>query len=155
MNVLGISCYYHDSGAALVRDGQLVAAAEEERFNRQKHYSEFPTQAVAYCLKEAGITLDQVDHIGFYEKPFTKFNRILETILAVWPRSYGPWLQSMPVWLTSKLNLSRAIQKELKTDKEILFCQHHLSHAASAFLVSPFREAAIITADGVGEWTTT
>jgi len=153
--VLGISCFYHDAGAALVRDGQLVAAAEEERFNRKKHYSDFPALSVAYCLKEAGITLDQVDHIGFYEKPLTKFNRIIETILADWPRTYDSWLKSLPVWLTQKLNMSRTIQKELNTDKEILFCQHHLSHAASAFLVSPFDEAAVITTDGVGEWTTT
>ncbi len=155
MYVLGLSCYYHDSGAALVKDGQLVAAAEEERFNRKKHYSEFPKLAVEYCLKEAGITLDQVDHIGFYEKPFTKFNRILETILTCWPFTYKQWIKSMPVWLTKKLNLAKAIQEELDTEKDILFCQHHLSHAASAFLVSPFEEAAIITADGVGEWGTT
>jgi carbamoyltransferase len=153
--VLGLSCYYHDGGAALVKDGQLVAAAEEERFNRIKHYSDFPELAVKYCLEEAGITIDEVDHIGYYEKPFVKFNRILETILADWPRTYLPWLKSMPIWLTQKLNLAGEIQKELGTDKDILFCQHHLSHAASAFLVSPFDEAAIITADGVGEWTTT
>ncbi len=155
MYVLGLSCYYHDGGAALVRDGELVAAAEEERFNRQKHYSGFPKLAVEYCLKEAGIRLEDVDHIGFYEKPFVKFDRILETILADWPRTYVSWIKSMPIWLTQKLDLSKTIQKELGTDQEILFCQHHLSHAASAFLVSPFEEAAIITADGVGEWTTT
>jgi len=155
MYVLGLSCYYHDSGAALVRDGQLVAAAEEERFNRIKHYSDFPKQAVQFCLERAGITLDDVDHIGFYEKPLVKFNRILETILATWPLSYKPWLQSIPVWLTQKLNLTRTIQKELNTDKDILYCRHHLSHAASAFLVSPFEKAAVITTDGVGEWTTT
>ena len=155
MYVLGISCFYHDSGAALVGDGNLVAAAEEERFNRQKHYNGFPEQAVQYCLDEAGITIDQVDHIGFYEKPLVKFSRILEVILADWPRTYVSWLRSMPVWLGSKLNTGRLIQKALGTDQDILFCQHHLSHAASAFLVSPFEEAAIITADGVGEWSTT
>ncbi len=155
MIVLGLSCYYHDGGAALVRDGQLVAAAEEERFNRKKHFSGFPKLAVEYCLKEAGITLADVDHICFYEKPLVKFNRILETILACWPKSYSTWMASIPVWLTQKLNLSKTIQEELNTDKDILFCDHHLSHAASAFLVSPFEEAAIITADGVGEWTTT
>ncbi len=155
MNVLGISCYYHDAGVALVRDGELIAAAEEERFNRKKHFSDFPEQAVRYCLAEGGITIDEVDHIGFYEKPLVKFNRILETILACWPRTYGPWLTAMPLWLGHRLRIGNEIQEKLGTDKDILYCQHHLSHAASAFLVSPFREAAIITADGVGEWTTT
>ncbi len=155
MYVLGISCFYHDAGVALVRDGQLVAAAEEERFNRKKHFSDFPKLALEYCLKEAGITIEQVDHVGFYEKPFVKFNRILETILTCWPRSYANWINSMPVWLSQKLNMTRTLQKELGVRKDILYCQHHLSHAASAFLVSPFDEAAIITTDGVGEWTTT
>lgn len=155
MYVLGISCYYHDSGAALVRDGQLIAAAEEERFNRKKHFNGFPTQAIDYCLREAGITIDQVDHIGFYEKPLVKFNRILETILACWPLTYRPWLKAIPLWLTHRLRIGNEIQEKLGIDKDILYCQHHLSHAASAFLVSPFEEAAILTADGVGEWTTT
>ena len=155
MYVLGISCYYHDAGAALVHDGQLVAAAEEERFNRQKHYNGFPSQAIGYCLREAGITVDDVDYITFYEKPLVKFQRILETTLAAWPLTYWTWVKAMPVWLTSKLNVGHTIQKELGTDKDIYYCQHHLAHAASAFLVSPFEEAAVITADGVGEWTTT
>jgi carbamoyltransferase len=153
--VLGISCYYHDAGAALVKDGQLIAAAEEERFNRQKHYSDFPKEAVAYCLREAGISIHEVDYIGFYEKPLVKFNRILETILAQWPRTYWSWVKSMPVWLLTKMRIGNTIQQELGVDKEIYYCQHHLAHAASAFLVSPFEEAAVITADGVGEWTTT
>lgn len=155
MNILGISCYYHDAGAALVRDGALVAAAEEERFNRQKHYNGFPERAIEYCLREGGISIDEVDYIGFYEKPLVKFNRILETILAGWPRTYRPWLKAMPLWLAQRLRIGREIQKRLGTDQDILYCQHHLAHAASAFLVSPFDEAAIITADGVGEWTTT
>ncbi len=155
MYVLGISCYYHDAGAALVQDGQLVAAAEEERFNRQKHYSDFPAQAIRYCLDQAGITIDEVDYIGFYEKPLVKFSRILEATLACWPRTYWTWVRSMPIWLMTKLRIGRTIQKELHTDKDIYYCQHHLAHAASAFLVSPFDRAAIITADGVGEWTTT
>jgi len=138
-----------------VRDGELAAAAEEERFNRQKHYSDFPEQAIQYCLDEAGVTIDQVDYIGFYEKPLIKFNRILETILAAWPKTYTSWLRSLPIWLGGKLHVVREFQKKLGVDKDILFCQHHMSHAASAFLVSPFDEAAIITADGVGEWTTT
>jgi len=155
MNVLGLSCFYHDAGAALVRDGRLVAAAEEERFNRQKHYSDFPAQAVQYCLKEGGLTIRDVDHICFYEKPLVKFNRILETILAQWPRTYSSWIKSMPIWMLTKLRIDQTIQEQLGTDQDILYCQHHLAHAASAFLVSPFHEAAIITADGVGEWTTT
>jgi carbamoyltransferase len=155
MIVLGISCYYHDSGAALVRDGRLVAAAEEERFNRIKHFNGFPEQAVRYCLDEAGVSIHDVDHVGFYEKPLVKFNRILETILADWPRTYRSWLKAMPLWLGHRLRIGHEIQEKLGIEKEILYCQHHLSHAASAFLVSPFEEAAIITADGVGEWTTT
>ncbi len=155
MNVLGISCYYHDSGVALVCDGQLVAAAEEERFNRKKHDNGFPELAIEYCLRQAGITIDQVDHIGFYEKPLVKFNRILETVLAEWPWTLKPWLKALPLWLTQRLHIGSEIQRKLGVDKDILYCQHHLAHAASAFLVSPFEEAAILTADGVGEWTTT
>ncbi len=155
MVVLGISCFYHDAAAALVRDGELVAAAEEERFNRQKHSNGFPALAVRYCLAEAGLTIDQVDHIVFYEKPLPKFGRILETVIAEWPRSFELWVRSVPLWLTSKLDHRRVIQHALETTKPILFCSHHLSHAASAFLPSGFDEAAIITADGVGEWTTT
>lgn len=155
MNILGISCYYHDAAAALVQNGRIVAAAEEERFTRRKHDSRFPRHAVDYCLREAGLRIEDLDHIGFYEKPFVKFNRILETVLADWPWTLTVWLRAMPLWLGQRLRIGPAIQKELNTDKDILFCQHHLSHAASAFLVSPFDEAAIITADGVGEWTTT
>ncbi|MBI1826396.1 MAG: carbamoyltransferase [Planctomycetes bacterium] len=155
MLVLGISCYYHDSGAALVRDGKLIAAAEEERFTRVKHDFGFPSRAIEYCLQEAGATINDVDHIGFYEKPLIKFNRILETILASWPRTYRQWLTAMPLWLGHRLRIGCEIQDKLGTDKEILYTQHHISHAASAFLVSPYEEAAIITADGVGEWTTT
>ena len=139
----------------MVRDGKLVAAAEEERFTRKKHDFGFPENAIRYCLREAGIAIDEVDHIGFYEKPLVKFNRILETILAYWPLTYRAWLTATPLWLAHRLRIGREIQEKLGTDKEILYCQHHLSHAASAFLVSPFEEAAIITADGVGEWTTT
>jgi len=132
-----------------------VAAAEEERFTRNKHDNGFPSDAVAYCLREAGISADDLDYIGFYEKPLVKFNRILESILACWPVSYAAWIKAMPLWLVQRLHIGREIQDKLAVDKEILFCQHHLSHAASAFLVSPFAHAAIITADGVGEWTTT
>ncbi len=155
MYVLGISCFYHDAAAVLLRDGNVAAAAEEERFNRQKHYHGFPVQAIAYCLREAGIPIEAVDHLVFYEKPLTKFVRILETVLAEWPKTYGLWLKSMPLWLGAKLDHRRLIQKELGTRQPILFCAHHVSHAASAFLASEFEEAAILTADGVGEWATT
>ena len=155
MIVLGISCFYHDAAAALVRDGELVAAAEEERFNRQKHCGDFPEYAIQYCLSEANITIEDVDYISFYEKPLVKFDRILETILADWPRTYMSWIKSMPIWMLTKLRVHNMILNKLGVDKEILYCQHHLSHAASAFLVSPFQEAAFISADGVGEWTTT
>jgi carbamoyltransferase len=155
MYVLGLSFDYHDSGVALIKDGRLCSAVEEERFNRVKHCFDFPAEAVKYALAEQGITIDQVDHIGFYEKPLVKFERILKTVIATWPWSYRPWLAAVPLWLKRKLRVGRNIQKELGTDKDILFCEHHLSHAASAFLVSPYEEAVILTADGVGEWTTT
>ncbi|MBL8149191.1 MAG: carbamoyltransferase [Blastocatellia bacterium] len=155
MYILGISCFYHDSAAALLSDGNLVAAAEEERFTRQKHTSSFPTNAVKYCLKEAGITLDQVEHICFYEKPFVKFERIVTTAIAEFPRSYKAFLKAIPLWLKERLWTKSIIQRELGTEKEILFNEHHLSHAASAFLCSPFDRAAILTVDGVGEWCST
>jgi len=157
MYVLGISCYYHDAGAALVRDGELVAAAEEERFNRKKHFSEFPKEAIAYCLAEAGIRACDVDHIGFYEKPFVKFDRILNVYTYSWPKSMRSFLKAIPLWLKNRIWMRSQIQKELGLDGDhpILFGEHHLSHAASAFLVSPFERAAILTIDGVGEWATT
>ena len=155
MYVLGISCFYHDAGAALLRDGELIAAAEEERFNRRKHYNDFPAQTIHYCLRQAGIAIEGVDHIVFYEKPLTKFSRILETVLAEWPRSYKLWIKAVPVWLAGKLDHRKRIRQELNTAQDILFCPHHISHAASAFLASEFDEAAIMTVDGVGEWTTT
>ncbi len=155
MVILGLSFHFHDSAAALIRDGVLVAAAEEERFNRRKHYNGFPEQSVAYCLREAGVSIDEVDHVVFYEKPLVKFSRILETILGDWPRPYAAWLKVVPLWFGKRLHLAREIQTRLRTDREVLYSGHHLSHAASAFLVSPFDEAAILSADGVGEWTTT
>ncbi|MFZ2644417.1 MAG: carbamoyltransferase [Verrucomicrobiia bacterium] len=155
MNILGLSFFYHDAAAALVRDGQLVAACEQERFTRHKHDSEFPDLAIEFCLKQAGITLEQVDHIVFYEKPFLKFDRILSCALGTWPHSYKGFLKAIPIWMKDKIRLRAYIQKKLQTEKDILFCGHHMSHAASAFLVSPFEKAAIITADGVGEWDST
>ncbi len=152
--ILGVSCYYHDAAACLVQDGQLVAAAAEERFNRIKHYSEFPVEAINYVLSAGGVVPDQVDYIAFYDKPFLKFERILASYVATAPRSYRAYLQAMPVWLTHKLRVERNFRKELGLGGELLYGEHHLSHAASAFLVSPFEEAAIMTVDGVGEWAT-
>ena len=152
--VLGISAYYHDAAACLLRDGRIVAAAQEERFTRRKHDESFPSHAVSYCLKEAGIGIEEVDAIGFYEKPLVKFERLLESYLASAPRGLRPYLMAMPLWLGSKLWMADDMKRELGTDKQILFADHHESHAASAFYPSPFEEAAILTVDGVGEWTT-
>ena len=152
--VLGISAYYHDSAACLLRDGAIVAAAQEERFTRKKHDSAFPSNAVAYCLREAGIGINRVAHIAFYEKPLVKFDRLLETSVAVAPHGFRPFLMAMPIWLGEKLWQADQIKEELGTDTDILFGNHHESHAASAFYPSPFEEAAVLTIDGVGEWTT-
>jgi carbamoyltransferase len=152
--VLGISAYYHDSAACLLVDGRIVAAAQEERFTRIKHDDRFPSNAVAYCLKEAGLSIGQVDAIGFYEKPLVKFERLLESYLASAPRGLRSYLMAMPLWLGRKLWMADEIQRELGTSRDILFGDHHESHAASAFYPSPFEEAAILTIDGVGEWTT-
>ncbi|HKC13395.1 MAG TPA: carbamoyltransferase N-terminal domain-containing protein, partial [Vicinamibacteria bacterium] len=155
MNVLGISCFYHDSAAALLRDGQVVAACQEERLSRKKHDSGFPSRAVKYVLKEAGIGPQDLDAVGFYDKPLLKFERMLSTYIATFPRSFGSFRKAIPVWLHEKLWVPSIIRKELKPYKgPILFAEHHMSHAASCFLPSPFEEAAILTVDGVGEWAT-
>jgi carbamoyltransferase len=155
MKILGISAYYHDSAACLLFDGEIVAAAQEERFTRKKHDAAFPGHAVAYCLNEAGLTIDDVDLVGFYEKPLVKFDRLLESYLAVAPRGLKSYLLAMPQWLTQKLWLADGIRRELgRDDLKVLFGDHHESHAASAFYPSPFEEAAILTMDGVGEWAT-
>ncbi len=154
-NILGISAYYHDSAACLVRDGELVAAAQEERFTRKKHDEEFPHQAVAYCLREGGISLKDLDYVGFYDKPLLKFERILENYLGVAPKGLGSFLTAMPIWLKEKLFTGDAVRRELGDyDGKLLFAEHHESHAASAFYPSPFDEAAVLTLDGVGEWAT-
>jgi len=155
MNILGISCFYHDSAAALIKDGLLVAAAQEERFTRKKHDQDFPTNAIHYCLQEGGIQAQDLDYIGFYDKPFTKFERLLTTYIATFPKSLPSFLKAMPIWLKEKLWIPQKIREELGDAGKLLFVEHHLSHAASAFFVSPFSEAAILTADGVGEWETT
>ena len=155
MYILGIGCYYHDSSTALLKDGKIVAAAQEERFSRKKHDTSFPINAIIYCLKSQNITIKDIDHIGFYEKPFLKFERILSQHLQMFPLSFKTFLNSMPSWINEKLRIIRKIRKELKYKKDILFIEHHLSHAAGSFLISPFEKAAILTIDGVGEWTTT
>src|SRR5262245_38970905 len=162
MRVLGISAFYHDSAAALIEDGKIVAAAQEERFSRKKHDARFPRHAIAYCLEEAGATLDQVDHVAFYDKPFLKFERLLETYLATAPRGFRSFSMAMPVWLREKLFQKALLRRELETfapdydwKTRLLFAEHHQSHAASAFFASPFQEAVILTMDGVGECATT
>ncbi len=155
--ILGISAFYHDSAAALVVDGQIIAAAQEERFTRKKHDYQFPQNAVDYCLREAGITPDQLDYVGFYDKPLTKFERLLETYLAFAPAGYRSFRQALPLWLKQKLHLRKEMSRGLagKYKGRYVFTDHHESHAASAFFPSPFDEAAILTIDGVGEWSTT
>jgi carbamoyltransferase len=153
--ILGLSAYYHDSAACLVRDGDIVAAAQEERFTRKKHDADFPANAVAYCLREAGITMADVDYVGFYDKPLLKFERLIESYLGVAPQGLRSFLLAMPVWLKDKIFTRKQILKQLDGfEGEVLFTEHHESHAASAFYPSPFREAAVLTMDGVGEWAT-
>ena len=154
MNIIGISCFYHDSAAVLLRDGKIIAGAHEERFTRKKHDFDFPINAVKYCLEEGGITIDDVDYIGFYDKPLLKFERILITYLATFPKSFPSFIRAIPLWIHQKLWIPQIIRKKLNYKGEILFTEHHQSHAASSFLVSPFEESAIMTLDGVGEWAT-
>jgi carbamoyltransferase len=152
--ILGISAFYHDSAACLLRDGDIVAAAQEERFTRKKGDASFPAKAVEYCLQTAGIQAADLAFVGFYDKPLLKFERILETYLGVAPRGFGSFLKAAPVWLKDKLYMDRQLRNALGFDGEILYAEHHESHAASAFFPSPFEEAAILTIDGVGEWAT-
>lgn len=156
MTILGISCYFHDSAAVIIKDGVVISAAEEERFSRKKHDSDFPKRAIDFCLSEAGVTAHHLDYVVFYEKPFLKFTRIIQSGLGVYPRGYKQFREAMIQWLTKKLWIKETISSSLgiSTDK-ILFCPHHVSHAASCFYPSPFTRSAILTVDGVGEWTTT
>ena len=156
MNILGISAYYHDSAAALVRDGAIVAAAQEERFSRKKHDYGFPGQAIDYCLREAGIGRNELDLVVFYDKPLLKFERILETYVSYSPSGFKLFLMGLPLWLKQKLYTPRELRNGLGGEYEgrFVFLEHHESHAASAFFPSPFEEAAILTMDGVGEWAT-
>src|SRR5262245_48149407 len=156
MIILGISAFYHDSAAALIRDGEIVAAAQEERFTRKKHDYRFPQNAIDYCLSEAGITPAELDYVAFYDKPLLKFDRLLETYLTYAPVGFRSFLQSIPLWLRQKLHLPREMHRGLyrRYHGPYVFTEHHESHAASAFFPSPFEEAAILTLDGVGEWAT-
>jgi carbamoyltransferase len=155
VNILGLSAFYHDSAACLVRDGVILAAAQEERFTRQKHDASFPRNAIEYCLQEGRITIGEVDVVAFYEKPFLKFDRLLHSYLASAPAGLISFLKAIPVWIQDKVWMKANLRKELGYDGKILFPEHHQSHAASAFFPSPYPEAAILTIDGVGEWTTT
>jgi carbamoyltransferase len=155
MYILGISCYYHDSAAALLKDGVVVAAAQEERFTRKKHDTSFPINAITFCLQHENITINDIEHIGFYEKPFLKAERVLHQHIDAFPKSFKTFLSSIPSWINEKLRVPRIIKKKLKYKKGVIFVQHHMSHAASSFFLSPFQKAAILTIDGVGEWTTT
>ncbi len=154
MNILGVSCFYHDSAACLVKDGKVVAAASEERFNRQKNSPLFPIQAINFCLQAADLTAYDIDYLGFYEKPFLKFYRVILSHLRAYPFSFKNFLDTMPYWLQDRLIMPLLFKNEIGFDGEAMFIAHHLSHAASTFLVSPFTEAVILTADGVGEWAT-
>ncbi len=154
MYILGISAFYHDSAACLIKDGIILAAAQEERFTRKKHDHSFPINAIQYCLKEAGIEREHLDYVAFYDKPFLKFERILETYLCYAPIGIKSFLKAMPLWIKKKIWIKELIIDELNYNGKVIFPEHHESHAASAFFASPFQEAAFITMDGVGEWST-
>jgi carbamoyltransferase len=154
MYILGISCFYHDSAACLIRDGSILAAAQEERFTRKKHDPRFPRNAIKCCLGEGGITVQDLDYVVFYDKPLLTFERLLMSYLTVAPKGLRSWLQAMPLWLGQKLHIPKVIKKEIGYEGDVLFTEHHEAHAASAFYPSPFNEAAILTIDGVGEWAT-
>src|SRR5262245_24097792 len=155
VNILGVSAFYHDSAACLVRDGEIIAAAQEERFTRKKHDSSFPKNAVDFCLAHGGIQVTDLDLVAFYEKPFLKFDRILHTYLSYAPLGIRSFLMAIPLWIRERIWMKDLIRKELNYEGILIFPEHHESHAASAFFPSPFSEAAILTVDGVGEWTTT
>ena len=153
-HILGISAFYHDSAACLVTDGELIAAAQEERFSRKKHDHRFPVHAVEYCLREAQIEAGDLDYVAFYDKPWLKFERLLETYLAFAPAGLPSFLKAMPLWLKQKLWMGDLIRREVGFEGELLYPEHHQSHAASAFYPSPYQRAAVLTLDGVGEWAT-
>ncbi len=152
--IIGISCFYHDSAACILKNGEILAAAQEERFSRKKHDPRLPVKAFAYCLEEAGIHIKDVDYIVYYDKPFMTFERLLLSCLTIAPKGLRTWLEAMPLWLGKKLHIPKVVKKEFGYEGDVLFTEHHESHAASAFYPSPFEEAAILTMDGVGEWAT-
>ena len=161
-SILGISAFYHDSAACLLKDGKIIAAAQEERFSRKKHDPRYPHQAIEFVLKFSNMKLSEIDQIVFFEKPFLKFERLLETYVAFAPRGFVSFAKAMPLWIKEKLfqknllfNKLKKHDENFKSDENIFFSDHHLSHAASAFFPSPFEEAVVLTADGVGEWATT
>ena len=161
-SIFGISAFYNDSAAVLIKEGEIIAAAQEERFTRNKHDSNYPKNAVNFVLEEAGLKLSEIDHIAFYEKPFLKFERLLETYLAFAPKGFKSFSMSMPLWLREKLFQKNLLMQNLKEhdknfndEKKLLFSEHHFSHAASAYYPSPFKDAVVLTLDGVGEWATT
>ena len=159
-SILGISAFYHDSAACLLKDGKIIAAAQEERFTRKKHDQNFPSNAIKYCLSEAGINSSDLKIVAFYDKPFLKFERLIETYIENAPRGFNSFRKAMPIWMKEKLYQKEFLFKSLQeistsfSKKDILFSEHHLSHAASAFYPSPFKEAIVLTLDGVGEWAT-
>ncbi|MBN2331113.1 MAG: carbamoyltransferase [Candidatus Aenigmarchaeota archaeon] len=155
MYILGVSCFYHDSSACILKDGEIIAAAAEERFTRKKHDIDFPINSIRFCLEHAGIGIGDVDHVAFYEKPLQKFERLLHQYLETFPRSWVSFCSSMPVWINERLRIPRLMRKRAKYKGDICFIEHHMCHAASSFFVSPYKEAAILTIDGVGEWATT
>ncbi|PIN90012.1 hypothetical protein COU57_04845 [Candidatus Pacearchaeota archaeon CG10_big_fil_rev_8_21_14_0_10_32_14] len=155
MYILGLSCFYHDSSATILKDGEVIAAAQEERFTRKKHDTSFPKNSAEFCLEKAGITIDQVDYIAFYEKPLLKFERLLYQHIDYFPKSYKVFLSNMPSWFNEKLRITNKVKKELGYKGTTLFVEHHMAHASSSFFASPFNKSAILTMDGVGEWTTT
>ncbi len=162
MRILGLSALYHDSAAALIEDGEIIAAAQEERFSRVKHDERFPENAIAYCLSAAGVEMSEIDFVAFYDKPFLKFERLLETYVSFAPKGFQSFRMAMPIWLREKLFQKDLLRKEFKKfdpnfdwQNKLLFAEHHQSHAASAFYPSPFDDAVVLTMDGVGEWATT
>ena len=155
MYILGISAYYHDSAACLLKDGEIMYAAQEERFTRKKHDQNFPINAINFCLQEAGITSEQLAYVSFYDKPFLKFERLLETYLAYAPKGIPSFIKAIPLWIKKKLWIKQLIYDEMNYEGKILFPEHHISHAASSFYASPFENSAFLTMDGVGEWSTT
>ncbi len=154
MHILGISCFYHDSAACLVRNGEILAAAQEERFTRKKHDPRFPRHSIQWSLEEAGISIHDIDYIAYYDKPFLTFERLLMSYLTVAPKGLRSWLEAMPLWLGQKLDIPKVLKREIRYEGDVLYTEHHEAHAASAFYMSPFQESAILTMDGVGEWAT-